>query len=195
MDAIRKQAEVVAQNSVMLSEQTHAISQIIATVTDIAQRSDLLALNAAIEAAAAGEHGRSFAVVAEEIKAMAEQSKSATGQISEILRRIHDGINTSVMMAEESVKRVESGQQRSEEALGAIGDMTESIGVSINAFELSVTATNQQKIGLDQVAKALQHIRQGGEQTASGTRQIEAAVNDITALSAQLTHSIKAQAA
>ncbi len=195
MDAIRRQTEVVAGNSVTLSEQTQTIGEIITTVTDIAQRSELLALNAAIEAAAAGDHGRSFSVVAEEIKAMAEQSKSATKQISEILGTIHDGINTSVMMAEESVKRVESGRLRSEEALGAIGDMTESIGQSISAFELSVTATNQQRIGLDQVAMALAQIRQGGEQTASGTRQIETAVNEITALSSQLTHSIKGRAA
>ncbi len=195
MGAIRIQTELVARNILTLSEHTKAIGDIIATVTDVAQRSDLLALNAAIEAAAAGEHGRSFAVVAEEIKAMAEQSKAATSQITDILRKIHDGINTSVMLNEESVKRVESGNVRADEALASIGDMTENLRLSIGAFELSVSATNQQKIGLDQVAAALQQIRSGGEQTASGTRQIELAVNDITALSSQLDQTIKRYAA
>ena len=68
MDAIREQAEIVAQNIVALSEKTQAIGEIISSVNDISERSHLLALNAAIEAAAAGESGRSFSVVASEMK-------------------------------------------------------------------------------------------------------------------------------
>ena len=78
MDAIRDQGEVVATNIVALSEKTQAIGEIIMTVNDISERSHLLALNAAIEAAAAGENGRSFAVVASELKVLADQAKEAT---------------------------------------------------------------------------------------------------------------------
>ncbi|MDQ7761986.1 methyl-accepting chemotaxis protein, partial [Xanthomonas sontii] len=98
MDAIREQAEAVAGNIVSLSEKTQTIGDIIETVNDISERTHLLALNAAIEAAAAGESGRSFAVVASEMKLWADQAKAATGQVRGILGEIQRGINTSVML-------------------------------------------------------------------------------------------------
>ena len=114
MDAIRDQGEAVAANIVALSEKTQAIGEIIMTVNDISERSHLLALNAAIEAAAAGENGRSFAVVASELKILADQAKEATLQVRTILGEIQRGINTSVMLTEEAVKRVAVGRERSD---------------------------------------------------------------------------------
>ncbi|HEX3983170.1 MAG TPA: methyl-accepting chemotaxis protein, partial [Acidisoma sp.] len=114
MDAIREQGEVVATNIVALSEKTQAIGEIISTVTDVSERAHLLALNAAIEAAAAGEHGRSFAVVASELKVLADQAREATVQVRSLLGEIQRGINSSVMMTEESVKRVAVGRERSD---------------------------------------------------------------------------------
>src|SRR3546814_20065305 len=96
---------------------TTLFRSIITTVNDIAERSSLLALNAAIEAAAAGEHGLSFAVVADEMKNLASQAKEATVEVRSILGDIQRGIGTAVMQTEEAVKRVESG--RSEE--GRVG--------------------------------------------------------------------------
>ncbi|HEX4346258.1 MAG TPA: methyl-accepting chemotaxis protein, partial [Vicinamibacterales bacterium] len=114
MQAIQEQAETVAENIVTLSEKTQAVGEIIASVTDIAEQSNLLALNAAIEAAAAGEHGRTFAVVANEIKNLADQAKGATSKVRSILGDIQKGINTSVMLTEEVVKRVDSGKRQSD---------------------------------------------------------------------------------
>ena len=114
MEGIREQAEAVAENVIALSERTQAIGEIIATVNDIAEQSHLLALNAAIEAAAAGEHGRSFAVVASEMKNLADQSKQATVQVRSILGDIQKSITSSVMLTEEAVKRIESGRQQAE---------------------------------------------------------------------------------
>ena len=84
--------QAVAGNIVALSEKTQAIGDIITTVNDISERTHLLALNAAIEAAAAGESGRSFAVVASEMKLLADQAKAATGQVRTILGEIQRGI-------------------------------------------------------------------------------------------------------
>src|SRR6185295_7374292 len=114
VEAIHEQAEAVAQNIVALSEKTQMVGDILSTVNDIAEQSHLLALNAAIEAAAAGEHGRSFSVVAGEIKNLAHQAKEATGQVRSILGDIQKGINTSVMLTEEVVKRVGSGKTQSD---------------------------------------------------------------------------------
>jgi methyl-accepting chemotaxis protein len=110
VEAIHEQAEAVARNIVALSEKTQLVGDILATVNDIAEQSHLLALNAAIEAAAAGEQGRSFAVVAGEIKNLADQSKAATVQVKFILGDIQKEINTSVMLTEEAVKRVDLGK-------------------------------------------------------------------------------------
>jgi methyl-accepting chemotaxis protein len=191
MDAIEEQTEAVAEHIVALSEKTQAIGDIIATVNDIAERSQLLALNASIEAAAAGEHGRSFSVVAEEIRTLADQAKAATTQVSSILSDIQKGINSSVMSTEESVKRVATGRAQAESTLVTISELAATIGTSVQAFEQVVASTNQQRVGLEQVAQALQQIRTGSEQTAAGTRQIEQAVSNLNALGSQLDHTME----
>ncbi|MBP2292662.1 methyl-accepting chemotaxis protein [Azospirillum rugosum] len=182
MDAIREQAEAVAENIVLLSERTQAIGEIILTVNDIAERSHLLALNAAIEAAAAGEHGRTFAVVASEIKSLADQAKEATAQVRSNLSEIQHGINASVMLTEEAVKRVGAGKRQTDATQATIRDLAESVQESLLAFQQIVAGTNQQQIGLEQVTRAMQNIRDAGTQTAAGTRQLEGAAANLNDL-------------
>lgn len=186
MDSIREQAESVADNVVALSEKTQAIGEIIATVNDIAEQSNLVALNAAIEAADAREDGRRFAVVAQEIKNLADQAKEATGQVRSILEEIQKGINTSVMLTEEAVKRVETGREKTQLAEQTIRKMADNIQDNVSAFQQIVSATNQQQIGLEQVTQALHEIRTASQQTASSTRQLEEAASNVTTLGQQL---------
>ncbi|WP_448207195.1 methyl-accepting chemotaxis protein [Azospirillum sp. sgz302134] len=191
MDAIREQAEAVAENIVVLSERTQAIGEIILTVNDIAERSHLLALNAAIEAAAAGEHGRTFAVVASEIKSLADQAKEATAQVRSNLSEIQHGINSSVMLTEEAVKRVGAGKRQTDATQATIRDLAESIQESVLAFQQIVAGTNQQQIGLEQVIQALQNIREASSQTAAGTRQLEGAAANLNDLGQGLVDAVR----
>jgi methyl-accepting chemotaxis protein len=186
MDAIREQAEAVAGNIVALSEKTQAIGDIIATVNDVSERSHLLALNAAIEAAAAGENGRSFAVVASEMKALADQAKDATRNVRAILGDVQRGITASVMLTEEAVKRVTAGKQRTDASQSAIQELGTRIQESVQTFQQIVASTNQQQIGIEQVTIALQNIRQASQQTAASTRQLDQAAADLTQLSSSL---------
>ena len=186
MDAIREQAEIVAQNIVALSEKTQAIGEIISTVNDISERSHLLALNAAIEAAAAGESGRSFTVVASEMKLLADQAKEATNQVRSILGDVQRGINTSVMLTEEAVKRTAAGKERTETTVRTIGEITGRIQESVQTFQQIVASTNQQQLGIEQVMGALTNIRQASQQTAAGTRQLDEAAANLAGLSQQL---------
>lgn len=186
MDGIREQAELVAQNIVALSEKTQAIGDIISSVNDISERSHLLALNAAIEAAAAGENGRSFSVVASEMKVLADQAKDATNQVRGILSDVQRGINTSVMLTEESVKRAAAGKQRTEISQRTIGEITNRFQESVLTFQQIVASTNQQQLGIEQVMGALQNIRQASQQTAAGTRQLNDAASNLGSLSEQL---------
>ena len=186
VEAIHEQAEAVAQNIVSLSEKTQMVGDILATVNDIAEQSHLLALNAAIEAAAAGEHGRSFSVVAGEIKNLADQSKAATVQVKTILGDIQKEINTSVMLTEEAVKRVDLGKHQADVAASAIRNMAANIDQSVQAFQQIVAGTNQQQIGFDNVMQALKDMTRGSEQAALSTRQTEKAAGSLTSIGAQL---------
>lgn len=191
MTAIREQVEQVAGNIVALSEKNQAVGDIIATVTDIAEQSNLLALNAAIEAAAAGESGRSFSVVANEMKNLSEQAKQSTVQVRSILGEIQKGINSAVMLTEEAVKRVESGKQQTDVAERTIRQMAETTQASVSAFQQIVAATSQQHIGFEQVGTALKNIRQATEQTAAGTNQLEKATASLNVLGQQLRKSVE----
>ncbi|MFC4175672.1 methyl-accepting chemotaxis protein [Microvirga sp. GCM10011540] len=186
MDAIREQAETVAENIVALSEKTQAVGEIIATVNDISERTHLLALNAAIEAAAAGENGRSFAVVASEMKVLADQAKDATTQVRSILGDIQRGINSSVMLTEEAVKRVSAGKERTDTTQQTITEISTRVQESVQTFQQIVASTNQQQLGIEQVMGALQNIRQASQQTAAGTRQLDMAAANLSDLSQQL---------
>jgi methyl-accepting chemotaxis protein len=182
MNAIREQGEVVASNIVALSEKTQAIGEIIATVNDISERVHLLALNAAIEAAAAGESGLSFAVVASEMKRLADQAKAATVQVRGILGEIQRGINSSVMLTEEAVKRAATGKTRTDATVRTIEEMAARVEEGAQTFQQIVASTNQQQLGIEQVTGALHNIRQASQQTAEGTRQVETASANLTEL-------------
>ncbi|WP_338661401.1 methyl-accepting chemotaxis protein [Pararoseomonas sp. SCSIO 73927] len=183
MDNIREQAERVAENIVALSEKTQAIGEITATVNDISERSHLLALNAAIEAAAAGEQGRSFAVVAAELKSLADQAKEATAQVRANLGDIQRGINSSVMLTEEAVKRAAAGRERTAQSHKTIREITASVQEAVQTFQQIVASTNQQQLGIEQVMGALSNIRQASQQTAAGTRQLDQAAANMGELS------------
>ena len=191
MEAIREQAENVAENIIALSERTQAVGEVIATVNDIAEQSNLVALNAAIEAADARESGRRFSVVANEIKNLADQSKEATAQVRGILEQTQKGINTSVMLTEEALKRVESGRERTNVSEQVIRQMANNIQESVQAFQQIVGATNQQQIGLEQVTQALHEIRQASQQTAATTGQLEKAAVELTRLGELLAKTLE----
>jgi methyl-accepting chemotaxis protein len=190
MEAIRQQVEDVAENIVALSEKTQAVSEIIATVNDIAERSNLLALNAAIEAAAAGEQGNRFSVVANEIKNLADQAKESTVQVRTILGDIQKRINTSVMLTEEAVKRAETGKQQADVSEQTIRTMAATTQESVQAFQQIIGATGQQQIGFDQVTQGMQDIGQAASQTAASTVQLEKAMSSLNSQSHQLREAV-----
>lgn len=191
MASIREQAEAVASNIVALTEKTHSVGEIIASVNDIAERSDLLALNAAIEAAAAGENGYSFAVVAEEMKNLASQAKDATAQVRAILGDIQQGINSSVMQTEEAVKRSDAGERKARETETTIGKLAESIETSVATFEQIVASVGQQQIGIEQVAESIRYIREASEQMIAGTRDLDQSAGGLAKLGNELQVSME----
>ncbi|HSJ01055.1 MAG: methyl-accepting chemotaxis protein [Verrucomicrobium sp.] len=190
MEGIRSQIEEVAVKIVGLSERTQAIGEIVNTVNEISDQSNLLALNASIEAASAGEHGSRFAVVAGEMRNLAQRAKESTVQVGAILGEIQRGINSTVMLTEEAVKRSDSGRQQAQVTEQTINQMTQTTVESVHAFQQIIGATSQQQIGFDQVTQGMRDIRQAAEQTAIGTSQLEKALGNLNDLSIQLRAAV-----
>jgi methyl-accepting chemotaxis protein len=186
MRGIDERMGFIAERIVNLSEQSQAIGDIIATVNDLAEQSNLLAVNAAIEAAKAGEHGKGFAVVAQEVKNLATQSKQATAQVRSILGVIQKATTAAVLATEQGSKAVEAGVRQSSQAGEAIRLLAASIEESSNATLQIVTSTQEQAIGMDQIAIAVQSINQASGQNLEGSRQIEAAARSLYELNQKL---------
>jgi len=186
MDRIREQVESIADIVVQLSEQSQTVGEIIATVNDLSEQSNLLAVNASIEASKAGEYGKGFAVVAQEIKSLAEQSKQATAQIRMILFEVQKGISKAVMATEQGSKAVEAGVKQSAQTGESIEILAESVSEATNAALQIAASSQQQLIGMDQVVSAMENIRGTASQTVESSKQTEKAAQDLHNLGQRL---------
>ena len=178
--------ETVAESLVLLTEQTQAIGEITAVVTDLAQQSNLLAVNAAIEAAKAGEHGKGFTVVAQEIKSLADQSRQATEQVRTILGDIQKATGRSVLAAEQVSRAVEGGVKQTADSDDSIRELAESISEAAQAAEQIAVSSQQQLTGMEQVAMAMENIKQATLQNVLGTKQAEQAAHTLNELGQKL---------
>jgi methyl-accepting chemotaxis protein len=187
MQRIQEQMESIAGSIVQLSEQGQAIGEIIATVNDLAEQSNLLAVNAAIEATRAGEQGKSFGVVAQEIKSLAEQSRQATSQVRRILGDIQKATNAAVLATEQGNKAVEAGVKQSNETSESIRLLSASINDAAQAATQISVSSQQQMIGMDQIVLAMNNIKEASEQNVAGTKQAELAAHSLHEMGAKLS--------
>jgi methyl-accepting chemotaxis protein len=187
MHRIQEQMESIASSIVQLSEQGQAIGEIIATVNDLAEQSNLLAVNAAIEATRAGEQGKSFGVVAQEIKSLAEQSRQATSQVRRILGDIQKATNAAVLATEQGNKAVEAGVKQSNETGESIRLLSASISDAAQAATQISVSSQQQMIGMDQIVLAMNNIKEASEQNVAGTKQAELAAHSLHEMGAKLS--------
>jgi len=179
MSRVQDQVTSVAQSIVTLSEQSQAIGEIIATVNDLAEQSNLLAVNASIEAAKAGEQGKGFTVVAQEIRNLAEQSKQATVQVRQILNDIQKATTAAVIATEQGTKTVEVGMRQSQEAGESIRLLGETVNEASQAAVQIAASSQQQLAGMDQVALAMENIKTASTQNVGSTRQTETAAQNL----------------
>ncbi|GBG13056.1 methyl-accepting chemotaxis protein [Novimethylophilus kurashikiensis] len=191
MSRIREQTTATAESIARLSEQSLAIGEMIALVNDLAEQSNVLAVNAAIEASKAGEYGKGFSVVAQEIKSLAEQSKQAASQVRAMLGDIQKATGAAVKATEINARVVEDGSRQSVEAGHAIHALEDSITQSAQAAMQIAASSQQQLVGMDQVAQAMNNIRRASAQNLAGTRQAEAAAQGLHELGIRLKQLVE----
>jgi twitching motility protein PilJ len=159
-------------------------------IGDIADRTSILALNASIQAARAGEAGRSFAVVAEEVERLAERSTNATKQISSLVNTIQSETNEAVIAMEESTYEVVQGSQVADKAGQALSEI-ESVSSRLAELIQSISlASIQQARGSDNLSKAMNEISEVTQHTAIGTKQTANAISQLTSLADSLRDSV-----
>jgi methyl-accepting chemotaxis protein len=179
MRLVKEQMESIGETVVRLSQHSQSIEQIISTVQDIADQSNLLAVNASIEAARAGERGKGFAVVAHEIKSLADQSREATAQVRGILEEIRKWISAVVMATEQGAKAVTSGLDQAASAGESIKVLAENVMASAEASTVIEASARQQFFGADQVSTSMEEIRQAVIQTVDGLEQLQGAATQL----------------
>ncbi len=186
MNHLKEQEQLVAESIINLSEQSKTIGDIITTVNDMAEQSNLLAVNAAIEAAKAGEQGKGFAVVASEVKSLAEQSKHATVQVRAILSDTQKATGAAVMAAEQVSKSVDVGVKQANEAGESIRQLADSVAEATQASTQIAASSHEQLAGVNQIAQAMENIKQATQQNVAGTNQAERAAQNLRELGQNL---------
>lgn len=191
MNKIHEGMKIISESIMKLSDRSKAIGEIIETVNDLAQQSNLLAVNAAIEAAKAGEQGKGFGVVAQEVRSLAEQSKQATVQVRSLLNEIQNATNTVVMASEQGSKAVVNGMQCTAETGQAMHSL--SAGVSkMSQSATQISASNQQQlIGIAQVNEAMREIKEASDHHSERIKQIEEAVGSLHIAGEKLLNLVK----
>ena len=190
MNEIRGQIQDTAKRIKRLGESSQQIGEIVALISDITERTQVLALNAAIQAASAGEAGRGFTVVAEEVQRLAERSAGATGQISTIVRTIQVDTQDAVAAMERSTQQVVEGARLSDDAgkaLFEIGDVSRRLATLIEGISQS---TQAQVRTASAVTESIQSILVINRETSDGTRQTVNSVGELAVLTSLLQESV-----
>lgn len=193
MADIQQQVDAIATTVVALAERAQDISGIVRTVEDLAGEIHLLALNAAIEAARAGEHGRGFSVVAGEVRALADQSKRATSQITGILDEIRQGTDSAVMATEQGGKSVAGGVQTVQRTGATIKQLADGVAASAIAAEQISASSGQQAVATTQINHAMRELGESAQQNAAAARQAEQAARDLTGVALGLKALVGAE--
>jgi methyl-accepting chemotaxis protein len=189
IEGMNKIAEVVkrsAETVQALGKSSDGIGEIIQVIDDIADQTNLLALNAAIEAARAGEQGRGFAVVADEVRKLAERTTKATKEIAIMIKQIQKDTEGAVSSMEEGTKQVEKGRLLADRAGESLKQIIDGADKVVDVVSQLAVASEEQSSASEQISKSIEAISSVTEQSTAGIQQIAKSAEDLSQLTLKL---------
>jgi methyl-accepting chemotaxis protein len=170
-----------------LSAQSKEIEDILSVIKSIADQTNLLALNAAIEAARAGEQGRGFAVVADEVRQLAKRTTDATAEVEEAVESIRSETDQAVIMMAEGGTKVEQGVDMTNEAASSLNDIIGSVDIMVEKIQAIAATAEEQSMTIAEVAKNTENV-------ATVSHQVESGISNVVILSTSVTQETESKA-
>jgi methyl-accepting chemotaxis protein len=191
MEVLQRQVHQIAESMLRLGEDSQRIGGIIKIIDDISDQTNLLALNAAIESAGAGEHGKRFAVVAKEVRRLAERTVDATQQIRELIDEIRAATNSTIVITEEGSKAVEEASRLVDKVDRSFAKLITVVDSTTNAAREITLSTRQQTEACQQIADTMNEVRDVAHEAAERALETERAIADITDLAGRLRNIVE----
>jgi methyl-accepting chemotaxis protein len=185
-DVVKKSADTVQA----LGKNSDQIGEIVQVIDDIADQTNLLALNAAIEAARAGEQGRGFAVVADEVRKLAERTTKATKEIAGMIKQIQKDTGDAVVSMQQGTAEVESGKQLADKAGESLKDIIKGAEEVVDIITQVAAASQEQSSTSEQISKNIESISNVTHQSTTGVQQIARAAEDLNKLTNDLQNVV-----
>jgi methyl-accepting chemotaxis protein len=183
---LRDQVRSIAESMLQLGDNSQKIGGIVEIIDEISDQTNLLALNAAIEAAGAGEAGKRFAIVAQEVKRLAERTVEATRQIKGLIDEIQKATNSTIMVTEEGTKAVDTASSLVDKVRLSFTDIIGMVEETARAAKEISLSTQQQTSACEQMAETMTEVRDVAQQVAGSARETERAIAEIISLSEKL---------
>jgi methyl-accepting chemotaxis protein len=166
-------------NMTVLGKQAEGIGQVMNVISDIADQTNLLALNAAIEAARAGEAGRGFAVVADEVRKLAEKTMSATKEVGDAIRGIQDGTRKNITSVEQAVEQISSATGLANDSGAALREIVSLVDLTTDQVRSIATASEQQSAASEEINRSIEDVSRISSETSEAMRQSAQAVSEM----------------